>query len=302
MDGQSRTFTYNVTVFDPSSSNPGPITTTRLAPPRRPRTAHRTTLGATPVRPRRHPHTDHDSRRLRDRRKLPIDGQCQLAQRTRHLLHVYAVVPSGTAGSVTGTPVRPTDTRSIRSRFRATALVGLQVNISPVSQPLRQPVHPPPPRLQPALPPRRPPTPTRTATAVSQATATRPPGGFVTGDTVRTNATVNLRSGPSTSSSVVTVIPSNTNGTITGASVVSGSNTFYPDHALGIRLRLDCRSIPDARRRQRPHRRLRPAAIRSARPSIRPPISTSALVPVPGYSSAALRPGGRARRSQAPPS
>ena len=67
-------------------------------------------------------------------------------------------------------------------------------------------------------------SPTRTPSR----TPTRPPGGFIAGDAVRTTANVNLRSAPTTSSTVLRVIPSKTEGTVTGPGVVSGSNTFYP--------------------------------------------------------------------------
>lgn len=82
------------------------------------------------------------------------------------------------------------------------------------------------------------PTPTRTAApatatrtpgaATSTRTPTRPTGGFIAGDVVRTTANVNLRSGASTSSQVLSVLPSKTIGQVTGPGVKSGSTTFYP--------------------------------------------------------------------------
>jgi uncharacterized protein YgiM (DUF1202 family) len=60
------------------------------------------------------------------------------------------------------------------------------------------------------------------------------PGGFIAGDTVRTTASVNFRSGPSTTSTVITVVAANTTGTITGPGVVSGANRFYPITIPGL--------------------------------------------------------------------
>ena len=59
-------------------------------------------------------------------------------------------------------------------------------------------------------------------------TATRPPGGFIAGDFVRTTTSLNLRSAPGTSSSVLAVLPSNAIGRVTGPGVASGGNVFYP--------------------------------------------------------------------------
>lgn len=82
------------------------------------------------------------------------------------------------------------------------------------------------------------PTPTRTpvlssptgtaAAATPSRTPTRPPGGFTTGDTVQTTASLNLRSGPSTSSTVLAVLPIRTAGTVTGPPATNGGVTFYP--------------------------------------------------------------------------
>jgi D-alanyl-D-alanine carboxypeptidase len=78
-----------------------------------------------------------------------------------------------------------------------------------------------------------PPTVTRTpggstSSPTPSRTPTRPPGGFVAGDAVRTTTNVNLRTGPNTSSTVLRVVPSNTTAAITGPGIVSGGNTFYP--------------------------------------------------------------------------
>lgn len=67
-----------------------------------------------------------------------------------------------------------------------------------------------------------------TSTRTPSRTPTRTPGGFIAGDAVRTTANVNLRSAPNTSSTILRVVPSNTEATITGAGVVSGGTTFYP--------------------------------------------------------------------------
>ncbi|TXG82525.1 MAG: hypothetical protein E6R14_06595 [Thermomicrobiales bacterium] len=64
--------------------------------------------------------------------------------------------------------------------------------------------------------------------ATSTRTATIPTGGFAPGDSVRTTARVNLRSGPSTSAGILRVIPSKTTGTVTGPGVTSGGVMFYP--------------------------------------------------------------------------
>lgn len=78
------------------------------------------------------------------------------------------------------------------------------------------------------------PTPTQTprsatpGTAAPSRTPTRPAGGFITGDSVRTTASVNLRVAAGTSSSVLGVIAKGTYGTVTGAPVSSGGNLFYP--------------------------------------------------------------------------
>lgn len=57
---------------------------------------------------------------------------------------------------------------------------------------------------------------------------TRPAGGFIAGDSVRTTASLNLRDGPGTSYRVLAVLPKSATGEIMGAGVESGSNTFYP--------------------------------------------------------------------------
>ncbi len=81
--------------------------------------------------------------------------------------------------------------------------------------------------------PTRSPTPTAIPSptgigSAPNATSTRPPGGFLAGDFVRTTASLNLRSGPATSRQIISVLPSKTIGQITGDGVRSGSNVFYP--------------------------------------------------------------------------
>ena len=88
-----------------------------------------------------------------------------------------------------------------------------------------------------ATPTRTPASPTSTQTpggSEPTRTATRPPGGYIAGDAVRTTANVNLRSAPSTSSTVLRVIPGKTEGIVTGPGVKSGSNTFYPVSISGF--------------------------------------------------------------------
>jgi D-alanyl-D-alanine carboxypeptidase len=63
---------------------------------------------------------------------------------------------------------------------------------------------------------------------VATRTPTRPPGGFIDGDYVKTTTRLNLRSAPGTSSQVYAVIPSKSIGQITGSGISSGGMLFYP--------------------------------------------------------------------------
>lgn len=66
------------------------------------------------------------------------------------------------------------------------------------------------------------------ATGAPTQTPTRPAGGFIDGDFVRTTASLNLRAGPGTSYQIRAVLPKGATGEITGAGVTSSSITFYP--------------------------------------------------------------------------
>jgi uncharacterized protein YgiM (DUF1202 family) len=82
------------------------------------------------------------------------------------------------------------------------------------------------------------PTPTRTPAAptatrtpggsTATRTPTRPPGGFIAGDSVKTTTRLNLRSSPGTGSQVLTVLPTNAYGQVTGSGISSGGVVFYP--------------------------------------------------------------------------
>ncbi len=82
------------------------------------------------------------------------------------------------------------------------------------------------------------PTPTRTPASstatrtpggsIATRTPTRPPGGFIAGDSVKTTTRLNLRSSPGTGSQVLTVLPTNSFGQITGSGISSGGVVFYP--------------------------------------------------------------------------
>jgi uncharacterized protein YraI len=71
-----------------------------------------------------------------------------------------------------------------------------------------------------------------TATVTTAPTATRTPttstGGFTVGEGVQTTVGLNLRSGPSTTASVLAVLPAGTQGTVTGAPVQANGFTWYP--------------------------------------------------------------------------
>ncbi len=234
--GQNRTFTYNVTVFDPSSADPGPVTstptTTSTPSPTPTRTA--TSLGSTAVASAtptgsRTPTTIPGGYAVGENFMLTASVSLRSGPGTS--FSRIAVLPSGTIGTVTGAPVSadgytfyPVSVPGYSAGWIAGEYFARVATATPTRTPTTTAATATPTRTATAVAA----TSTRTATTASQSTATRVPGGFISGDTVRTTATVNLRSGPSTSASVVTVVPSNTNGTITGPGVVSGSNTFYP--------------------------------------------------------------------------
>jgi uncharacterized protein YraI len=205
--GQS-TFTYNVTIFDPSTG-PG-STPTRTASPTRTSPAGTATRTPTTI-----PGGYAPGDQFRTTTSLSLrNGPSTSASR-------IAVIPSGTIGTVTGAPTLsggytfyPVTVPGIGSGWAAGEYFA-HVTSTATSTPSYTPTR----------------TPTRTPTTSSQPltrTPTRIPGGFQPGDTVRTTTRVNLRSGPGTGYSVVTVVPTNTQATITGAPVVSGSLTWYP--------------------------------------------------------------------------
>jgi uncharacterized protein YraI len=253
--GQSRTFTYNVTIFDPSSEDPGPGTSTATrtatrtptSSPTRTATRTATGIGTTAV-----PSTT----RTATRTPTTISGGYAVGERFRLTASVnlrsgpgtgyspIAVVPSGTIGTVTGPPVLangytfyPVSITGyspgwVAGEFFARVATATPTRTATAGAPTATRT---PTTTAPTV--TRTPTttaPTVTRTATRQVTATRIPGGFVAGDTVRTTASVNFRSGPSTSSSVITVVAPNTTGTITGAGVVSGPYTYYPLTIPGV--------------------------------------------------------------------
>ena len=139
------------------------------------------------------------------------------------------VIASGTTVTVTGPSVASGGLTwvPVTSPLGAGWIAGRYLAPVPTATPTRTPAQPTTTRTP------APPTSTRTpggstATRTPSRTPTRPPGGFIAGDAVRTTANVNLRSAPGTSSTILRVVPSSTAGTITGPGVVSGGNTFYP--------------------------------------------------------------------------
>ena len=239
VDGSSRTFTYNVTVFDPSSADPGPSTATptRTSTPSRTPTRTATTTGtavasSSPPTGTRTPTTIPGGYAIDEQFRLTTRLNLRGGPGTSY--STIAVMPSGAVGTVTGSPVFANG-----YTFYPVAVPGFSPGWAAGEYFAR--VATTPTRTATASVPTTTRTPTtiapsatRTPTTVAQATATRVPGGFLTGDAVRTTASVNFRSGPSTSSSVITVVSANTDGTIAGAGVVSGPYTFYPVTIPGV--------------------------------------------------------------------
>ncbi|CAN5816697.1 hypothetical protein BH20CHL4_BH20CHL4_03640 [soil metagenome] len=79
----------------------------------------------------------------------------------------------------------------------------------------------------------RTPTPVRTPTS-TQRTSTAVPGGWVPGTAVQTTANLRLRSGPSTSSSTLAIMPLGATGTISGAPAQANGYTWYPVNMNGF--------------------------------------------------------------------
>lgn len=71
------------------------------------------------------------------------------------------------------------------------------------------------------------------ATATPSATNTPRAGDFLPGTVVKARTRLNLRSGPSTGSSVITVLPSNASCRVTSASTDAGGYTWYPVSCAG---------------------------------------------------------------------
>ena len=231
VSGQSRTYTYNVTVFDPSSADPGPVTST---PTRTATSPGGTTVGTST------PTTIPGGYAIGESFRVTTSLSLRSGPGTTY--GRIAVVPSGTIGTVTGSPVSANGYTfypvSI-SGYSAGWMAGEYFARVSTPTPTRTPTAIAPATNTPTAPPSTstptaPPatsTPTTrpaTQTPVAQATATRGPGAFIANDTVRTTTSVNLRSGPSTIFSVVNVVPANALGTITGTGVVSGPYTFFP--------------------------------------------------------------------------
>lgn len=228
--GQSRTYTYNVTVFDPATAGSSTNTPTRT--PTASRTPTRTPTGVAGSATRT-PTVIPGGYAPGDRFVTTTSLSLRTGPDTSSTR--IAVLPSGTAGQVTGAPVfadgytfYPVNVTGYGSGWSAGEYFAHVA--SPATQtPTRTAtsVAPTFTRTATTIAPTSTRTPTRTPQAPA-ATATRAPGVFVSGDTVRTTAAVNLRSGPSTSSGVITVVPSGRNGTINGSGAPSGPYTYYP--------------------------------------------------------------------------
>lgn len=232
--GQSRTFTYRVTVFDPATAASATTTPTRTptATPSRTPTSSPTPTATAPggtasPTPTLIPGGYAPGEQFRTTTSINLRSGPGTS------FAPLAVLPTGTLGQVTGAPVfangytfYPVTVTGYGSGWAAGEFFARVASTPTPSPPV-------------TFTPTTPASPTRTATASPTpsrtptgspptATPTRPPGGFVAGDTVRTTASVNLRTGPSTANSVIRVVPANTTGTIQGSGVVSGPNTFYP--------------------------------------------------------------------------
>ncbi len=110
VDGSSRTFTYNVTVFDPSSADPGPATgtptRTSIPSPTPTRTATRTgtaAASATPSTGTRTPTTIPGGYAIGEQFRLTTSLNLRGGPGTSY--STIAVMPTGAVGTVTGSPV-----------------------------------------------------------------------------------------------------------------------------------------------------------------------------------------------------
>ncbi len=226
--GQSRTFTYDVIIFDPSTSAPA---TTPTSTPSRTATGGPVTTTATPT-------TIPGGYAPGDLFKTKANLNMRSGPSTS--APSVAVLPSGSIGEVTGYPVPangytwyPVTVGGYGSGWAAGEYF-LPMAATPTPTATAVPsATPTPSRTPTAGPPTS--TPSRTPTQKAQSpTPTRIPGGFLPGDTVRTTVTVNFRSGPGTSYSVISAIPSNTLATVTGSPTAANGYTWYPLSISGV--------------------------------------------------------------------
>jgi uncharacterized protein YraI len=266
--GQNRTFTYNVTVFDPSTgASNTPTRTPTVSPtatrtPTQTPTPTRTPTGATGTATRTPTATSSPTRTTTSvpatstrTPTVPPGGfapgdtfrvttSLSLRSGPGTFYPRIAVLPAGATGQVTGAPVFASGytyypvsvpgyppgwaageyfahvssgSTPTRTATTAAATATRTSTTAPATAT----------RTSTSAAPTSTRTPTRTP-APPTSTPTRAAGGFAAGDTVRTTTSVNLRSAPSTSASVLTVVPPNASGTITGTGVISGPYTYYP--------------------------------------------------------------------------
>ena len=250
--GQTRTFTYTVTIFDPATAAPPTTpsaTPTRTTTPTITRTPTRTAIPTFTGTPTRTP-TGAPATATKSPTSAPtiIPGGYapgDLFKTTANLnmrsgpgtsYSAVAVLPNGTMGEVTGYPVfangytwYPVTVGGYGSGWAAGEYFD---HVWPSATPTSTET----PTIAPSAtrtPTQGPPPPTSTSTPTSPP-ATRIPGEFLPGDTVQTTARVNFRSGPGTNYSVVAVASSGTLATITGSPVASGSYLWYPMEITGV--------------------------------------------------------------------
>ena len=203
--GQSRTFTYNVTVFDPSTAAPvGTTTPTRTKSP--------ATATKTPT-PRSGGYAPGDLFTTTTRLRLRNGPGTSAAQ--------VAVLPRGATGQVTGSPISangftwyPVTVSGYGSGWAAGEYFA-RASSTATPTPTRTPTF----------------VPTRTATKVPP-TATRTPtlipGGYAPGDSFRTTTALNMRNNPGTSATPIAILPAGALGQVTGPPVLANGYTWYP--------------------------------------------------------------------------
>ncbi len=207
--GQTRTFTYDVTVFDPSTAGSGntPTRTPTSAP-----------SGFAPG------DTFITTNRV-NLRSGPSTSATSLG-----------VLPTGTIGTVTGAPTAgggytwyPVLVGGLGSGWIAGDYIGhTSVIATPTRTPVSSATSVPPTQTRTATPTatKAPPTQTRTPTLI--------PGGYAPGDFFSTTANLNMRSGPDTSASAIAILPNGTIGQVTGAPLLADGYTWYPITVSGI--------------------------------------------------------------------